>query len=551
MPAFDVTSFTDRTANRINRMCVGDMAERVAWTFPDREAVVAGEDDAAAYPEHARMTYAEFDDFANQIANAVADQGIDAGARVFTYCRNTTEYFAIQIALAKTEFVAVVGNPMFPNDVIKDIVAETEPAFAIVDSDAYHEDQEVFGGIDVATYVPTGESIDEAVELDAFIADAPTTEPDASVDANDVFELMYTSGTTGPAKGVMVSHQGMYTTCAGNVMRQLRALPPVSDIVGGTFYPLAHIGHCHPLSNLMAKGKTVILRTPTPESIATAVTREEINCINLISPHMLNELNDLLTEHPDAYDLSSLDFVMWGWGALDPAVRDRFHELVHEDVVFAISNGQTECVLDTSFYVDEQEKKYRENCPQTNYVGEPAPMYAVVPVEEDGSVVPTGQEGFYEKAMRSPAAMEGYYGRPEATAEAFRDGWHHSSDAGYVDADGQFVFSGRLRDMIKTGGENVSAERVEGAILTHPAVDEVAVFGLPHERWIEAVTAAVIVKDGESVTAEELLDHCRTESRLGRHEIPKGVIFTDSLPQSVGGKLQKHKLKEQYADYYQ
>jgi len=553
-PEYDVRGFTDRDVHRVNRTCVGDLAARLAWTYPDREAAVAGEPAAAAYADHARLTYEELDTLANQVANAFLDVGLTAGDRVFTYCKNSTEYLAVQLGLAKTELVAVAGNPMFPNDVLSHIIQESEPAVALVDSDAYASDSELFqnGAPEVLTYLPSGDDIEGLPEFDSFLEPHGSNEPTADIQPTDVFEIMYTSGTTGPAKGAMITHQYMYTTCAANVMRQLRGTPPLIDIIGGTFYPLAHIGQCHPFSNLMAQGKTVLLRNPTPETVATAISEEEINCVNVISPYMMSQLAERVETEPDSYSFDSLEFVMWGFGSLDPQIRDRFQDVIDGDVIFDISNGQTESVLDTNFYTAENEEKYVENSPETNYFGEPAPLFSVVALGEDGKVMPPGEEGFFEKAMRSPATMEGYFRQPEETAKTFRDDWLHSGDGGFVDADGHFVFTGRLRDIIKSGGENVAAERVEGAVRSHPKVDDVAAIGLPHERWLEAVTVVVVPRAGQDITEAEVLDYCRSDNTpLASFEVPKDVIFVDELPRSVGDKVKKFQLEEQYGDYYE
>lgn len=551
---FDVTSFKDRRVHRANRLSVGDLAARVATTFPDRTAIVAAEEAASAYSKHRELTYAELDSLASKFANAILDHGLSSGDTVFTYCRNSTEFLAVQLGLAKTEVVVIVGNPMFPNDVLGHIVEESEPDAAVVDTEVYLEDVDLFDDhdLDPAIYLPTDGDVDVGVSFEDAIRDQPATDPEADIQPTDILQLMYTSGTTGPAKGVMHSHLYMYTCISGHNMRLLRGLPPVTDVVGSHFYPMSHIAtQSHIMTNLLGQDTGILLRNPTPENLAMAITEHEINVVNVISPYMLKQLLAVVDSNPGTYSLESLQFVIWGFGPLDPTVVDRYEELAGEDVQFALMNGQTESVLDTTFWVEENEEKFRENCPNTNYFGRSAPLFEVVALDDDDNVVEPG-EGNYEKAMRSPCVMDGYYKQPELTAAALANGWMHSGDLGYVDADRNFVFTGRSSDMIMSGGENVMAGRVEGVLREHPDVEEVAVFGLPHEKWGEAVTAAVVPVAGASVSEDELIEYCKSgNSPLAGFEVPKGIVLVEELPLTVGEKKQKYKLEQRYADYYE
>ena len=153
--------------------------------------------------------------------------------------------------------------------------------------------------------------------------------------------------------------------------------------------------------------------------------------------------------------------------------------------------------------------------------------------------MPAGEIG--EIVHRSPHAMLGYWRDPERTAQTFAHGWFHSGDLGVLDDEGYLTVVDRKKDMIKTGGENVASREVEEAIYQHPAVAEVAVFGLPHPRWIEAVTAAVVARDGASVTGDELLAHCR--ERLASFKVPKHLVFVTTLPKNASGKLLKRELR--------
>ncbi len=169
-------------------------------------------------------------------------------------------------------------------------------------------------------------------------------------------------------------------------------------------------------------------------------------------------------------------------------------------------------------------------------------------VDENGMSV-MGKPGTPgESVYRSPTVASGYYLNQEASDEAFRDGWFHSGDSCMVDEQGLRIMVDRFKDIVKSGGENVSSIRVEAVLYAHPSVLRVAVVGLPHDRWGEAVTAIVVLKPDASATEAELIAHCR--ERLAGFETPKGIAFTDALPDTVGGKILKYKLREQFATFY-
>jgi long-chain acyl-CoA synthetase len=167
-------------------------------------------------------------------------------------------------------------------------------------------------------------------------------------------------------------------------------------------------------------------------------------------------------------------------------------------------------------------------------------------MDDDGNIVPDGHIG--EVVHRGPNVMNGYYKNEEATTKSREFGWHHTGDLGYWDPDGQLVFVDRKKDIIKTGGENVASIKVESTLFLHPKVANAAAVGLPHEHWIEAVTALIVPKPGETISEQEIIAHCR--QHLGSFQVPKAVIFKEELPATSTGKVKKHVLRETYKDYY-
>jgi acyl-CoA synthetase (AMP-forming)/AMP-acid ligase II len=210
--------------------------------------------------------------------------------------------------------------------------------------------------------------------------------------------------------------------------------------------------------------------------------------------------------------------------------------------------GQTEAISCHRFWPTVEREKYAAAGSSVNYVGIPNPLLASTILDFDGTDLlgTPGAQG--EAVYRSPAVASGYYRDRAATAEAFRYGWFHSGDSCVADEDGLRIMVDRYKDIIKSGGENVSSIRVEAMLHEHPEVAKAAVVGLAHDRWGEAVTAVVVPAPGASTSADELIAHCR--ERLGGYETPKAVVFTDGLPDTVGGKVLKYKLRSLYADLY-
>lgn len=167
-------------------------------------------------------------------------------------------------------------------------------------------------------------------------------------------------------------------------------------------------------------------------------------------------------------------------------------------------------------------------------------------MDDNGGLLPRGQVG--ELVVRGPNVMMGYFKDPDATAEACKFGWHHTGDLCYLDEDGQVVFVDRKKDMIKSGGENVASVTVETTLLGHPQVANAVVVGLPHVHWVEAVTAFVVLKPEATATTGDLIEFCK--SRLGRHEVPKSIVFLQQLPMTATGKIQKNVLRRDYVDFY-
>lgn len=248
-----------------------------------------------------------------------------------------------------------------------------------------------------------------------------------------------------------------------------------------------------------------------------------------------------MLEHPSLAqrDLSSLRTCLY---AMAPMAESLLRKLIQSFCQnFMLASGQTEMYpLTVAFRPEEQLRRFG------SYWGVSSVLNDTAIMDDDGRLLGRGEVG--EIVHRGPNVMQGYYRDPEATARARAFDWHHTDDLGLWDQDGQLLFKDRKKDMIKTGGENVPSVKVESVLLQHPTVANAAVVGLPHARWIEAVTAFVVLKPGAVAAEAELIEHCK--AHLGGFEVPKAIRVLNALPMTATGKVQKPPLRERYADLY-
>ncbi|WP_433802509.1 AMP-binding protein [Actinomycetospora sp. CA-084318] len=544
---FDVTTLRGRRAvHRWERTSVGDVFERLTWSYPDHVAMV-GRPGAYADERFAAVTYREADRTANRVANALIDRGLEPGARVLLFCENSVEAYLAKIGIAKAGLVAMPLNPNLAPDVVEHLIAHAEPGFAIVDAETWPRAADAFARAGLAPGVTIGIGggpVEGSQDFTAFVdAAASDAEPDVEIHGDDIWEMLFTSGTTAMPKGVMISHSASHYAALNFALSLTRGSGLENEVRVGTYLPMIyHVGELiFALAAFVAGGTLVLGRRPVPADVAAAVEEERITALWAGSPQFVTAL----TKEFEGRDVSCLDVLVYGWGALPPEVYDRLMERAGDPVVLGIF-GQTEAIACYRFWPRRWPETYAATAPVVNYVGLPSPLLASDVFDDDGISLRDRPGVPGEVVYRTPTVTAGYYKNEAATREAFRTGWFHSGDSAAFDDAGLRVVVDRIKDIVKTGGENVSSLRVEAALYAHPAVERVAVVGLPHERWGEAVTAVVVARS--EVPAEELIAHAR--ERLGGYETPKAVVFTDELPETVGGKILKYKLRARYADLF-
>ncbi len=350
---------------------------------------------------------------------------------------------------------------------------------------------------------------------------------DADVADTDLVQLLYTSGTTSKPKGAMMTHRALVFEYTSSIV----ALDLAADDNPLICMPLYHSAAMHVfMLPYLAIGATIrLLPAPDIPAILRMVEEESVGSLFLAPTVWVP-----LANHPDlaTRDLSSLRKAQYGASIMPVTVLNRLRER-YPDLAFYNCFGQSEigplaCVLRPEEHEDRP-----SSC------GKAILFVETRVVDAEGNDVPDGESG--EVLYRSPQLCLGYWENAEATAEAFRDGWFHSGDLVTRDTEGYITVVDRIKDVINTGGILVASREVEDALYLHSAVAEVAVIGTPDEKWIEAVTAVVVLKDGQSATERELIDHVK--QNLAPFKVPKAVRFVDTLPRNQSGKLLKRELR--------
>jgi len=548
----DVTHLHHRRAvHRWERMSVGDLIERVTWSRPDKLAIV-GRPGAYADERLKALTYRQADQAANQVAHALLARGLERGDVVLLFCENSVEAYLAKIGIAKAGLVAAPLNPMMAPDLVAAMIELVQPKLAIVDAELWPKAQQPFADKGLAAGISIalgGPPVPGSVSFTDFIAGQDNSEPDVEIHADDIWEILFTSGTTALPKGVMISHAYSYTAGFGFALSLTRGLRLESDLTVGTYLPMIyHVGdQIFSYSVFLAGGTLVLGRRPNPEHIAEMIAEDQVTALWAGSPAMVRAVDAVLTARPDL-DAKSLTVIVYGWAALPPATLASMKRHCGQDLCAFEIFGQTESISCHRFWPDEWPELYAATAPQDNYVGVPSPILASTVLDPDGADL-AGQPGVAGEAVyRSPAVMAGYYRDEDATRHAFRYGWFHSGDSCAYDEAGLRIMVDRYKDIVKTGGENVSSLRVEAVLAQHPEVVKAAVIGLPHPRWSEAVTAVVVLAGGATVSEDDLIKHCRAQ--LAGYETPKSVVFVADLPETVGGKVLKYRLRAEHTAHY-
>ncbi len=498
--------------NLLHRVNIGDLLRRTAARQPDKAALIDGD------------CVLSYRDVSAGAAQAFAALGIARGDRVAFVCRNSAAYVMARLGLALIGAVAVPVNIMLQKEDIAAILEDAAPSIVIADADLRPF---AAGASRAVRRFQIGGNDADWPALDALVDTAPSHQPQVIVQSHDVATLIYTTGTEAAPKGVMLSH-------LNHLMALMHLMADLDfyrrDVVLNDL-PLFHIaGTTLLLATLLLGGTGVVTAAPDATQILTLTDRHRVTRWSY-PPTLYTGL----IGHPlfEKLDLSSLKtFTVFG-GAVSDKVRAAWDARC-PGIAWLNYWGQSEgTAVGTTSAPDRRVLA-------ANAIGQPDFGAEIRVVDNDRDLGP-GRVG--ELFIRGPAVMQGYWNRPDQTDRALAGGWLHTGDLGYFDETGEFYFVDRKKDMIKSGGENVSAAEVEMVLASHPQVAVAAVIGLPDPRWTEAVTACIMPTPGASPDPEEIVAFCK--ARLAGFKVPKSVIVRASLPLSPAGKLMKRQLKDE------
>lgn len=517
----------DSLLKSARRHRLGDLLSRSAARTPHKTAIIYRE---------IRQSFRELHQTVNRTANALAKQGVRQGDHVAVLSHNNHAFVILRFALARLGAVIVPINFMLTSSEVAYILKDAEVVGLIVEdalaatADAALAEAEphlvLKGAIrDQLANVPSGWDC-----VQDWMAYPDDSEPDLEIDDDEPVQMLYTSGTESRPKGALLSARCLYahyTSCIidGEMSAQdieIHALP---------LYHCAQLD-CFLTPDIYLGATSIVLPSPEPGLLLRTIAEERVTKLFCPPTVWIS-----LLRHPDfnRTDLSSLTKGYYGASTMPVEVLKELTARLPGVRLFNFY-GQTEMSPVATILKPEDQMR------KAGSAGRPAINVETAIFDDNDYPLPTGEVG--EIVHRGPHVTLGYWKNPQKTAESFRNGWFHSGDLGVIDDEGYLTVVDRKKDMIKTGGENVASREVEELIFAHPAVSEVAVFGVPHPRWIEAVMAVVVPRPGHSLCAEDMFAFCK--ERMAGYKVPKVIEVVRDLPRNASGKILKRELRERY-----
>lgn len=491
---------------------IADIIRRTAARIPDKTAIVFSERE---------WSYRRLDDAITKVAHRLKNLGVEKGNRIAAYGRNSDLYVLLFLAAARLGAIHVPVNFQLKGTELDYILNDSDPILIVCDRELSSEiDDVTFNNHQTVLYFE-----EEILDWATAEANISIDHEEFEIEDTDVVQLLYTSGTTSDPKGAIMTHRAFiyhYMSCIQglNINESDRALHSL---------PLYHSAQMHVflMPSLMVGGWNKILPAPVPDILFKTIEEDEITSF-FAAPTVWVAL----ANHPDLTkrDLQTLKKAYYGASIMPGPILERLQAELPKLGFYNVF-GQSEMGPACTVLLPEEHEG------RLGSAGRPLLFVEAKVVDSEGNDVPRGELG--EIVYRSPQLCLGYWNKPEATQEAFTDGWFRSGDLVRMDEDGYIEVIDRVKDVINTGGVMVASKEVEDCIYKLPQVAEVAVVGTPDEKWIEAITAFVVIK--ESISEEQIIQHVK--HHLANFKVPKQIRFVDELPRNASGKILKRHLR--------
>ncbi|MEY2397049.1 MAG: fatty-acyl-CoA synthase [Actinomycetota bacterium] len=474
------------------------------------------------------VTYAEMLDWSARLAAGFAARGVQRGDVVALLSYNSNAFLATIFAANYLGAIAMPINWRLAGEEVRFILEHSQARAFVCDGDLLELGSAATHALDepVLQIAVSDDAVDDWERL-ADVAHGAPPVPRVAIAGDDVHRLMYTSGTTGRPKGVMLTHANL----AWKNFAHVTEFGFTADDVGLACGPLYHVGALDLVTTTMiAVGATTIIhRVFDAAQVVEEIERSRVT-VMWTAPAMVRAILDV--PGVAQRDLSSVRVIIAGGEKMPIPTIERIRT-TFPSAWFADAYGLTETVSGDTF-LDEPNVVNK-----LGSVGRACQYLDLEVWDERGVAVPAGEKG--EVVLRGPKVFKGYWRDEGATDKAFEGGWFHTGDIGVLDDDGYLYIVDRLKDMIVSGGENIATSEIERVLYEHDAVVEVAVVGRPDERWGEVPVAYVVLRENATMTGDELIEHCR--GQLAKFKVPKDVLFIDALPRNPSGKVLKRELR--------